>query len=353
MKKFMAGVARAILLRGNEILGVANTLSDSTLDFSIAAEEIRGGQGNGLFGKYFHDSALTVTLTDTMFNLNYVAAALGTTLNQGGLSFKEEEAVVTTAKQIPLSGAPLAVEGALVAWYSKPGKDEWTVGTVGTSAGKYYINLDAAVVGEKYCVKYFWQNENAESIIIPVQYVPAELHVVLINDLFAGEAVGAADATTIGRLVTDIPRLQLDGAQNLALSATGAATTNLSGSALAVSTDDTSCETEAYYGTMTEEIFGATWQDNVAALAIANNDIDLATSGTAELQVYVVYSGNKASQMKPNSNFTFTVVGGSSSIISVDANGVVTGEGTGTAYVEVTLTGKDNVAPAYAQVTVA
>ena len=353
MKKFLAGVARAILLRGNQIIGVAQTLTDSTLDFSITGEEIRGGQGNFLVGKYFHDSSLTVTLTDALFNLEYVAASLGTTLRQGGLSFKEEEAAVATAKQIPLSGTPLALEGSLVAWYSKPGQDDWTVGTVKSAAGKYYIEVNTATVGEKYCVKYFWQNENAESIIIPVQYVPAELHVVLINDEYSGEAIDAADVTTVGRLITDIPRLQMDGAQNLALTATGAATTSLSGSALAVTSDANSCETDAYYGTMTEEIFGATWQDNVVALAIEDNDIQLATSGTATLSVYAVYGGNKASQKKDNSNFTFSVVGGSSSVITVDATGTVTAKGKGSAYVEVTLTGKDNVAPAYAQVTVA
>ena len=353
MKKFLAGVARAILLRGNTLIGVASTLTDSTLDFSITAEEIRAGAGNALYGKYFHDSNLNVTLTDAMFNMEYVAASLGTTLRQGGLSFKEEESTVTTAKQIPLSTTPLALEGSLVAWYSKPGQDNWTVGTVKSAANKYYIEVDSATINEKYCVKYFWQNENAESIVIPVQYVPAELHVILINDEYSGEAVDAADVTTIGRLITDIPRLQLDGAQNLALTATGAATTSLSGSALAVTSDATSCETDAYYGTMTEEIFGATWQDNVVALAIEDNDIQLATSATATLSVYAVYGGNKASQKKDNSNFTFAVVGGSSSIITVDETGLVTAKGTGSAYVQVTLTGKDNVAPAYAQVTVA
>lgn len=353
MKKFLAGVARAILLRGNTIIGVANTLITSGFDFTIASEEIRGGQGNGLFGKYFHDSALNVTIEDAMFNLEYVAASLGTTLRQGGLSFKEEEATVATAKQIPLSTTPLALEGSLVAWYSKPGQDNWITGTVKTANSKYYIDVEAATVGEKYCIKYFWQNENAESIVIPVQYVPAELHVILINDEFSGEAIDSIDTTAIGRLITDIPRLQLAGEQNLALSATGAATTSLSGSALAVASDATSCETDAYYGTMTEEIFGATWQDNVVALAIENNDIELSTSETATLSVYAVYGGNKASQKKDNSNFTFTVVGGSSSIITVDGTGLVTAKGNGSAYVQVTLTGKDNVAPAYAQVTVA
>ena len=353
MKKFLAGVARAILLRGNTIIGVANTLITSGFDFTIASEEIRGGQGNGLFGKYFHDSALNVTIEDAMFNLEYVAASLGTTLRQGGLSFKEEESTVATAKQIPLSTTPLALEGPLVAWYSKPGQDNWITGTVKTANSKYYIDVEAATVGEKYCVKYFWQNENAESIVIPVQYVPAELHVILINDEFSGEAIDSIDTTAVGRLITDIPRLQLAGEQNLALSATGAATTSLSGSALAVASDATSCETDAYYGTMTEEIFGATWQDNVVALAIEDNDIQLATSATATLSVYAVYGGNKASQKKDNSNFTFAVVGGSSSVITVDGTGLVTAKGTGSAYVQVTLTGKDNVAPAYAQVTVA
>ena len=353
MKKFLAGVARAILLRGNTIIGVANTLITSGFDFTIASEEIRGGQGNGLFGKYFHDSALNVTIEDAMFNLEYVAASLGTTLRQGGLSFKEEESTVVTAKQIPLSTTPLALEGSLVAWYSKSGQDNWITGTVKNANGKYYIDVEAATVGEKYCIKYFWQNENAESIVIPVQYVPAELHVILINDEFSGEAIDSIDTTAIGRLITDIPRLQLAGEQNLALSATGAATTSLSGSALAVASDATSCETDAYYGTMTEEIFGATWQDNVVALAIEDNDIQLATSATATLSVYAVYGGNKASQKKDNSNFTFAVVGGSSSIITVDGTGLVTAKGTGSAYVQVTLTGKDNVAPAYAQVTVA
>ena len=39
-------------------------------------------------------------------------------------------------------------------------------------------------VGEKYCVMYFYQNANADSIIIPVDYVRDELHVIILNDLF-------------------------------------------------------------------------------------------------------------------------------------------------------------------------
>lgn len=62
--QFLAGVGRALIFKDNNLIGVAKTLTESTFDFSISAEEIRGGSGNALFGKYFHDSNLAVTLTD-------------------------------------------------------------------------------------------------------------------------------------------------------------------------------------------------------------------------------------------------------------------------------------------------
>ena len=54
-------------------------------------------------------------------------------------------------------------------------------------------------------------NPNAKSIQIPTQYVPATLHVVIINDLYAGDIVDVGSANKYGRLITDIPRLQMDG----------------------------------------------------------------------------------------------------------------------------------------------
>ena len=63
-KHFLAGVGRALIFKNFDLIGVAKTLTDSTFDFTITGEEIRGGSGNALFGKYFHDSNLKVTLTD-------------------------------------------------------------------------------------------------------------------------------------------------------------------------------------------------------------------------------------------------------------------------------------------------
>ena len=48
----------------NSYENCAKTLTESTFDFTITPEEVRAGQGNALWGQYFHDSNLTVTLTD-------------------------------------------------------------------------------------------------------------------------------------------------------------------------------------------------------------------------------------------------------------------------------------------------
>ena len=290
-----------------------------------------------------------------MFNLQYVAASLGVDVNQGGVSLYESAKAgetVAAGGKITLTESAVAFDGSILAWYKKPADDDWTVATVSENA----ITIPSAKTGDHYCVKYFYQNLNAKSITIKAQYVPKTLHLVLINDLYSGDVANVAASTSkYGRLITDIPQYQLDGSQNLAWSATSAATVSLNGSALALD-DGTSCEEDPIYGTMTQEIFGAKWQDDVKAVAIGNADIDLAKSASETLQVYAVFGGGVASRMMDNSNFNFTVESGSTSA-SVNESGVVTATTTaGTAVISVTL--KDAAGEAtdkvgYANVTVA
>ena len=331
------------------------TLSDTTFDASITGEEVRGGPGNLLYGKYFHDSNLNIQITDAMFNLQYVAASLGVDVNQGGVSLYESPKAgetVSTGGKITLTETAVAFDGTILAWYKKPADDDWTVATVSQNA----ITIPSAKTGDHYCVKYFYQNMNAKSITIKAQYVPKTLHLVLINDLYSGDVANVAASTSkYGRLITDIPQYQLDGSQNLSWSATSTATVSLNGSALAID-DGTSCEEDPIYGTMTQEIFGAKWQDDVKAVAIGNADIDLAKSASETLQVYAVFGGGVASRMMDNSNFNFTVESGGTSA-SVNASGVVTATTTaGTAVISVTLkdaTGEATDKVGYANVTVA
>ena len=290
-----------------------------------------------------------------MFNLQYVAASLGVDVNQGGVSLYESAKAgetVGASGKITLTETAVAFDGAILAWYKKPADDDWTVATVSENA----ITIPSAQTGDHYCVKYFYQNMNAKSITIKAQYVPKTLHLVLINDLYSGDVANVAASTSkYGRLITDIPQYQLSGEQNLSWSATSTATVSLNGSALAID-DGTSCEEDPIYGTMTQEIFGAKWQDDVKAVAIGNADIDLAKSASETLQVYAVFGGGVASRMMDNSNFNFTVESGGTSA-SVNASGVVTATTTaGTAVISVTLkdaTGEATDKVGYANVTVA
>ena len=347
---FTAGPARALFFSGDQLIGIGKTLSDTTFNTSITAEEVRGGPGNLLYGQYFHDSSLTVSITDAMFNLRYVAANLGVDVTKGGITVYESGKAgeaVTTPGQIALTNTPVAFDGTLIGWYKKPADDNWSVATIN---GETMV-VPGAIAGESYCIKYFYQNENAESITIKAQFAPKVLHLVLINDLYSGSAADvAASSSKYGRLITDIPNFQLDGNVNLAWAATSAATVPLNGKALAYD-ESTSCEEDPVYGTMTQEVFGAKWQDDVIALAIENADMELANNGSEQLIVRAVFGGNIASQRKDAANFTFAVATGSATYIDVDNTGKVTAKAAGTGYVTVTL--KENTTiQAVAEVTV-
>ena len=304
-----------------------------------------------MLGRYFHDSNMQVTLVDAMFDLQYMALSLGVNLESGGLSVKEEELAVGTDSTVTASETPVAFNGSMIGWYKKPSDTEWSIGTFTGSK----MAISGASQNDPYCVKYFYINENAKSIKIKSQYVPSELHVVIMNDMYSGDVGSQSDATRYGRLITDIPRLQMDGNQTLNLTATSAATINLTGSALAVLSGDT-CEEDPYYGTMTEEIYGAKWQDDVVALAVENSEIELATTESEALIVRAVFGAGMASQRKDNSNFTFSVATTPASTATgttVDNKGVVkAGSQAGVAVIQVVLTGAPDVDPAFVTVTV-
>ena len=353
--QFLAGVGRALLFDGDNLIGVAKTLTESTFNFSISNEEIRGGQGNALFGKYFHDSNLAITLVDAMFKLEYLAANLGVDISAGGLSVYESPSageVVGAGGVITLTNVPTLMNGSLLAWYKKPSDANWNVVTIASAGSDYTITIPNATAQDSYCIKYFYQNENARNIVINTQYVPKTLHLVIMNDLFSGDSADVGSATRYGRIITDIPSFQLDGNQDLNLTATSAATISLTGNALGVDSD-ISCEESPYYGTMTEEIFGASRKDSVVALAIENSDMELSSSETQPLIVRAVFGGSVASQRKDNSNFVFAVEEGTSA--TVDEDGVVTASATVTGDTIISVTLKEGttvIAVAYATVSV-
>ena len=349
-EKFLANVGTALIFRGNEFVGIGNFLTENTFSFSASPNEVRGGANNPLLGRWFSDSTLNVTITNATFKLEYLAWSLGTTIEQGGTSFYESQdgEKVVTAGQIELKNKPAAFNGAMIGWYKKPAETGWSIGAITESGSKYYLTVTGAQPDDVYCIKYPYMDENARMIAIPADFNPDELHVVLLNDLYNADLNTNSAASKVGRLITDIPRLSLDPSQDLTLNATSSAPTQLTGTALRYTSGE-SCESTAVYGTMTEQVYGAKWQDSVVALAVENADMELGASETETAIVRVVYGGSVASQRKANSNFTFAKVSGNA---TVNNEGVVNSGASGESVISVTLTGYPTVSPAYIHVNV-
>ena len=77
----------------------------------------RGGEGNVLWGKYFHDSSFDMKLTDIMFNMSYVAANCGSDLVKGGDVFKDEQLVADASGVITLSATAVPFAGSSIFAY--------------------------------------------------------------------------------------------------------------------------------------------------------------------------------------------------------------------------------------------
>lgn len=350
-ERFLANVGKALLFKGNDFVGLGQTLTETTYSFSATPNEVRGGKSNPLLGRWFSDSTLNVTITNATFKLEYLAWSLGTTIEQGGVAFYESAGAgekLVTAGQLELANTPASFNGTMIGWYKKPADAGWTVGAITEQGGKYYLAIGGGLVNDVYCVKYPYIDENARMMAIPADFNPDELHVVIINDEYNADINVDSSASVVGQLIVDIPRLGLDPSQDLTLNATSSAPTQLSGTAFRYSPDET-CESTAIYGTMTEKVYGAKWQDNVRFIVPENSDIELTTGESETAIMRVVYGGSVASQRKDNSNFTFAKVEGTA---TVSATGVISAGEAGNSIISVALTGYPNVESAYIYVTV-
>ena len=354
MNYVAGGAGRALLFLGEQLYSVGNTLNNNAIHYTISAEDLRGGKKNFLIAQYFHDPNMTIDLENVFFNFNEIGLVTGNTIEQGGLSFKEEQVVaaaggVVTPTQTPV--APVGMAGKILVWYKKPADKDWKDVTYNNG-----VTIPNATVGEVYCIKYFWNNLNAESMTLNANSEPAELQLVLIQDLYSvsvqkGVTTPGAKA---GQAITICPRYKLNGNIDLNFAAGSTVGTSLSGTVLTVE-DDSSCEGDYIFGYMTQEIFGAKWQNEVKAIAFEDADIALANGGTQALVCYVLFDGNKAPKIVDNANFTFAVEDGNT-FASVNDQGVVTAQASGTAHISATLKGADpSNGPAvvgYAEVTV-
>ena len=250
-----------------------------------------------------------------------------------------EQVTTTVADTITVSETPQKFGSiGTIGWYRLPSGDDWTKIT--------FEGKNAAVsnlpVGTTVCVKYVHTDASAEQFIVSSTFIPDQCYAVLTLPLFKA-TVGADTAYTssskVGEVQVEIPNFLLAGAQELSLSASGVASTALSGSALATYTGNEGCDDDGYYAILKQVVYNKNEWADVKAIVIADSDIDLVVDDTQTLEVYAIYNGVKAPRLIENSKLTFT--SSSDTVAEVSAAGVVTAKAAGSANIEVVVTDSD------------
>ena len=128
-------------------------------------------------------------------------------------------------------------------WYRLPSSDSWSKITF--NATTKTASVAGLASGTTVCVKYIHNDASASQFVVSSAFIPDQVHAVLTLPLFkatVGSDSSYTSSSKVGEVQVDIPNFLLAGAQELSLSSSGAATTALSGSALASYTGNEGCD---------------------------------------------------------------------------------------------------------------
>ena len=261
-KKYLASVAEVELFEKVDgalrLFASAHTLTDSAMSFSNSMEEVRGGQGGKLYGRFGHTSGITLQMTDIIVNMNYFKALIGAELNSEGnitdmvdpiaLQFTSQKSTIPTSSPEPVEIGNLCGSG-VAAWAYKSGcSGDGDIYPL--SVNVRALEGPANMPDGEYCVRYFVKKTSGTLARINAMFKPMELYARVSIPEFAADASAANSDGVVGHLVFNFPRYQFDGSFDLSLSMTANATIALNGTVLAVPAKD--CTGKEYYGEIME-----------------------------------------------------------------------------------------------------
>lgn len=294
---FLGSVGRVDAIRmkdgKQEIAFVSKTMTDTGLNTTISADDIRGGQGAPIITRFYHDANVEITLTDVMFKKSYVESQLGTHFEEDGASaYLSEEGKATAEGTFELKETPINISAGCestnpVVWYSEKGSNDWIL-VEDELSGKVISGLKPE---EEYCFRYLAESvSGAQKADIYAGFVPEELHLIITTPLFAGDACSASGGTIAGEVQYDIPRFRLNGGQDFAAAMSSNQTTNLSGVALG---STSGCDVDgkgALLYTMIVKLNDSKLADRYVSLEVLDETLKV---GEAPI-VYGIDKGNRA-----------------------------------------------------------
>ena len=346
MSKFVlasVGTVQFFDQSSGDLIVTSKTLVDSGINFSVTAEDIRGGMANALLSRYLHDSAMALTLTDALFDFSYMALNVGGTIQTGADVLTLEQVTTTEANKITVKETPQKFGNfGVIGWYSLPSEDNWTKITF--DADTKTANVADLPQGTTVCVKYTKTDASAEQFTVSSAFIPAQVYGVLTLPLFKSgtDTKQYSNSSKVGEVQVEIPNFMFDGNMELALTSAGTTTTPLSGNALATFTGSEGCDSnDGYYAKLKQVTYNKDEFADVKAIVVADANLELKATETQTLQVYAIYSGIKAPKLIDNSKLVF--VSSNETYATVDQTGKVEAKAQGSATIEIHVKTKQSL----------
>ena len=346
MSKFVlasVGTVQFFDQSSGDLIVTSKTLVDSGINFSVTAEDIRGGMANALLSRYLHDSAMALTLTDALFDFSYMALNVGGTIQTGADVLTVEQVTTTEANKITVKDTPQKFgQFGVIGWYSLVGEDNWT--TITFDQDTKTANVADLPQGTTVCVKYTKTDASAEQFTVSSAFIPAQVYGVLTLPLFKSgtDTKQFSNSSKVGEVQVEIPNFMFDGNMELALTSAGTTTTPLSGNALATFTGSEGCDSnDGYYAKLKQITYNKDEFADVKAIVVADANVELKVAETQTLQVYAIYSGIKAPKLIDNSKLVF--VSSNSTYATVDQTGKVEAKAEGSATIEIHVKTKQSL----------
>lgn len=339
IRKFLTSVADVYGYdSADNLVFSGKTLLDTTMEVALGSTPVRGGRGSQLQYIYYHTGEMKFILTDTQWNLAFLAATVGSNINTGNNVYKEETITLSGTGGGTVSTAPLAFTGSTIyGWATSPAGVTERITFTGST---FTVAAGAGAANQLWCIRYYSLNSASRSITINANVIPNVVKLVMEAQL------NSADVTTnkIGMVQIIAPTVTLSGAFTINMKSDGVSNTPLTASALAY-TDSPSvgvgCSAVPYYAKLIEVIDSANWYDNVIGLSIAGGDFALVNPATATLSVWAIPT-NGAAFKPPVGDLTFT--SGTPTVATIGANtGLVTTLLAGSTLLRVVITAKNTI----------
>ena len=327
-----------------QLLLTSKSLTDSSISFNVTENSIKGGMLNQVLGSYFTDAEMEFNLVDALFSMEAVAMNTGSDISAQGETFKiNHKTTVVETNKIPVDGTPKKLcsdMSDIYVWIKKVGEDDWVakVPVYDSTNDCYYVS-ETCEIGDTYCVKSLQEDLTVEEITVSSSFIPKQVYGVLELPLFKCTETGAVSTSSsqVGTIQVTIPTLQLKGAMELSLTASGNATTPLTAKALATYDDSDCCGTSTgYYAKLTKIIEGASVWDNVEKLVVVADNTELEVGETTEITIYAI-NKNGATKIVPIGTDGLTITNGTSSKASLNGS-IVTGISAGTTKITASVT---------------